>query len=199
MRLSSRWHERDVTGIYPAKEGLKRIVIANNTYAMSGYRHLSSKRRIETHTCHLSTDWIWGLPAFIQQKKDWNSLHCGRWRRNAWLPAFIQQKKDWNLNILKELVSEYTVTGIYPAKEGLKRSKFPVDTIHFWSYRHLSSKRRIETSPTKTRSWLDGELPAFIQQKKDWNINPTHIALLDIFVTGIYPAKEGLKRQCCRM
>ncbi len=134
-----------VTGIYPAKEGLKRIMTNSQIISNSGYRHLSSKRRIETRIASLGATNSKELPAFIQQKKDWNSGAITTLPISEVLPAFIQQKKDWNPTKLLTAVVPVWVTGIYPAKEGLK----PI-----W---HNSTTNSI------------GRLPAFIQQKKDWN------------------------------
>ncbi len=59
------------------------------------------------------------------------------------------------------------VTGIYPAKEGLKLTEGTLDAVEQECYRHLSSKRRIETNRLYVNSVVLVLLPAFIQQKKD--------------------------------
>ncbi len=133
------------------------------------YRHLSSKRRIETYSGEIAVYKYIELPAFIQQKKDWNSLArlCNDFntllpafiqQKKDWnnrlflwyrhlqkLPAFIQQKKDWNLFLHWDCQPTTAVTGIYPAKEGLKQEYNNSRAVTLDSYRHLSSKRRIET------------------------------------------------------
>ena len=113
------------------------------------------------------------LPAYIQNKKDWNQSACRFKKSNLklyatyrpisrirrietyfgvssgliWLilPAYIQNKKDWNLG-------EYA---------GLATDDL--------SYRPISRIRRIETLVGFGPNVFKPILPAYIQNKKDWN------------------------------
>ncbi len=145
LRCQSRMTAKKVTGIYPAKEGLKHWGFAAKNSQQRCYRHLSSKRRIETNYSLPNYQFPPPLPAFIQQKKDWNEYWIW-WGSEIWL-----------------------VTGIYPAKEGLKQCCLRAFAICRACYRHLSSKRRIETIHFSNFQFVTLLLPAFIQQKKDWN------------------------------
>ncbi len=162
--------------------------------AILRYRHLSSKRRIETLRC------LWRY----RTKTSYRHLSSKRRietisgqkppNRGARLPAFIQQKKDWNHHTKRNTQQNEQVTGIYPAKEGLKHAHRTISMGHIHCYRHLSSKRRIETPFRLFRRSVLNVLPAFIQQKKDWNMKICQRRNGFLPVTGIYPAKEGLKQ-----
>ena len=85
------------------------------------------------------------LPAYIQNKKDWNRVAVLTIRKTSNLPAYIQNKKDWN--DLHFVIGEYGKA----------------------AYRPISRIRRIETQRWPSFHHTLHYLPAYIQNKKDWN------------------------------
>ena len=111
------------------------------------YRPISRIRRIETKIKPQQTVSLLLLPAYIQNKKDWNGARkTQEYEQEINLPAYIQNKKDWNWDACKRLL------------------------IRLCTYRPISRIRRIET---KEQAAEIGQtttlLPAYIQNKKDWN------------------------------